>query len=789
MYRFNSFTQKANDVLNLAIKAAENFGHTYIGSEHILIGVLKENTSYGAELLSEKGIALESVEQIIKDNTGVGNPTALSPNDFTPTAKRILEIAFQLARGMRNSFVGTEHLLLALLRESDSAAVKILNACGVDENAFTEELVNDLSRPESEFRGSKGGKKGKSSTPTLDEFGTDLTEKARSGGIDPVIGREKEISRAIQILCRRTKNNPCLIGEPGVGKTAVAEGLAIKIAKGEVPANLADKEIYLLDLTALVAGTQFRGQFEGRIKGLVDEVKSEGNIILFIDEVHNLVGTGDSEGTMNAANILKPALSRGEIQVIGATTFNEYRKYIEKDAALERRFQPIKIEEPSVEDAYRMLLGIKAYYENYHKVQMSDSLVYKAVTMSERYITDRYLPDKAIDLLDEACTCANLRNPAISEYQLKLKEKNDLLERIDALSQPDPDENEEIDYELISNLKAETMKLDGVLPDLAEKAKDNQVVEADLAKVVSLWTGIPAAKIEAGDIKRLASLEDELKKHIVGQDEAISKLAAAVRRGRVQISPRKRPQSFIFVGPTGVGKTELVKQLAMYLFDSPESLIRLDMSEYMEKFSVSRIIGSPPEKVRRKPYSVILFDEIEKAHKDVLNILLQILDEGRITDSQGRTVNFENTIIVMTSNAGSTDTASLGFGKSSNDINKDVTMKALERFLRPEFLGRVDEIITFNNLTFEDFEKIARIMLDELVESLKDKAIELVYDDSVPVFIAKEAFGSKKNARGIRDCVRRDVEDLLASQIVFNQDREIKRFALTANEKIQVSID
>ena len=649
----------------------------------------------------------------------------------------------------------------------------------------------------------KKGKKGRKDDPRkfLNNYCNNLTAKAKRGEIDAIIGREKEISRAIQILCRRTKNNPCLIGEPGVGKTAVAEGLAIKIAKGEVPANLADKEIYLLDLTALVAGTQFRGQFEGRIKGLVDEVKSEGNIILFIDEVHNLVGTGDSEGTMNAANILKPALSRGEIQVIGATTFNEYRKYIEKDAALERRFQPIKIEEPSVEDAYRMLLGIKAYYENYHKVQMSDSLVYKAVTMSERYITDRYLPDKAIDLLDEACTCANLRNPAISEYQLKLKEKNDLLERIDALSQPDPDENEEIDYELISNLKAETMKLDGVLPDLAEKAKDNQVVEADLAKVVSLWTGIPAAKIEAGDIKRLASLEDELKKHIVGQDEAISKLAAAVRRGRVQISPRKRPQSFIFVGPTGVGKTELVKQLAMYLFDSPESLIRLDMSEYMEKFSVSRIIGSPPgyvgydeagqltEKVRRKPYSVILFDEIEKAHKDVLNILLQILDEGRITDSQGRTVNFENTIIVMTSNAGSTDTASLGFGKSSHDINKDVTMKALERFLRPEFLGRVDEIITFNNLTFEDFEKIARIMLDELVESLKDKAIELVYDDSVPVFIAKEAFGSKKNARGIRDCVRRDVEDLLASQIVFNQDREIKRFALTANEKIQVSID
>lgn len=680
------------------------------------------------------------------------------------------------------------------------------NAEGAQTLPFASLFGNNSSENETKdgkSSGRKKGKKGREEDPRkfLNNYCNNLTAKAKRGEIDAIIGREKEISRAIQILCRRTKNNPCLIGEPGVGKTAVAEGLAIRIAKGEVPANLADKEIYLLDLTALVAGTQFRGQFEGRIKGLVDEVKSEGNIILFIDEVHNLVGTGDSEGTMNAANILKPALSRGEIQVIGATTFNEYRKFIEKDAALERRFQPIKIEEPSVEDAYRMLIGIKSYYENYHKVQMSDSLVYKAVTMSERYITDRYLPDKAIDLLDEACTCANLRNPAISEYQIKLKEKDNLLEQIDALSQPDPDENDEIDYEQISKLKAETMKLDEILPSLAEKAKDNQVVEADLAKVVSLWTGIPAAKIEAGDIKRLASLEDELKKHIVGQDEAISKLAAAVRRGRVQISPRKRPQSFIFVGPTGVGKTELVKQLAMYLFDSPESLIRLDMSEYMEKFSVSKIIGSPPgyvgydeagqltEKVRRKPYSVVLFDEIEKAHKDVLNILLQILDEGRITDSQGRTVSFENTIIVMTSNAGSTDTASLGFGKSANDINKDVTMKALERFLRPEFLGRVDEIISFNTLSFDDFEKIARIMLDELTESLKDKAIELVYDDSVPVFIAREAFGSKKNARGIRDCVRRDVEDLLASQIVFNQDREIKRFTLSANEKIQVRID
>lgn len=667
---------------------------------------------------------------------------------------------------------------------------------------FDNESKDDATPKTGKKGAKKRGKKGRQedSRKFLNNYCNNLTAKAKKGEIDAIIGREKEIARAVQILCRRTKNNPCLIGEPGVGKTAIAEGLAIKIAKGEVPARLADKEIYLLDLTALVAGTQFRGQFEGRIKGLVDEVKSEGNIILFIDEVHNLVGTGDSEGTMNAANILKPALSRGEIQVIGATTFNEYRKYIEKDAALERRFQPIKVEEPSLEEAYRMLLGIKSYYENYHKVQISDSLVYKAVTMSERFVTDRYLPDKAIDLLDEACTAANLRNSAISEYQLKLEEKNSLLERIDTLSEP-TEENAEIDYELISNLKAQTMKLDEVLPELAEKAKDNQVIEADLAKVVSLWTGIPASKIEAGDIKKLASLEDELKKHVVGQDEAISKLAAAVRRGRVQISPRKRPQSFIFVGPTGVGKTELVKQLANYLFDSPESLIRLDMSEFMEKFSVSRIIGSPPgyvgyddagqltEKVRRKPYSVILFDEIEKAHKDVLNILLQILDEGRITDAQGRTVNFENTIIIMTSNAGSTDTASLGFGKSDNEINRDVTMKALERFLRPEFLGRVDEIINFNTLTFADFEKIARIMLDELAEGLKDKAIELVYDDSVPVYIAKKTYGSKKNARGIRDCVRRDVEDLLAELIVFHQDTQINRFTLTAGEKIEAVIN
>ncbi|MDY5377477.1 MAG: ATP-dependent Clp protease ATP-binding subunit [Eubacterium coprostanoligenes] len=679
------------------------------------------------------------------------------------------------------------------------------NADGAQTMPFSEMMNNIMGGSESSTEEPK--KKGKrnhkrsqdESRKFLNSYCNNLTEKAKKGGIDNIIGRESEIERAVQILCRRTKNNPCLIGEPGVGKTAIAEGLAIKIAKGEVPARLMDKEIYLLDLTALVAGTQFRGQFEGRIKGLVDEVKHEGNIILFIDEVHNLVGTGDSEGTMNAANILKPALSRGEIQVIGATTFNEYRKYIEKDAALERRFQPIKVEEPSIDDAYRMLLGIKNYYEDYHKVKINDSLVYKAVTMSERFVTDRYLPDKAIDLLDESCTCANLRNPAISRYQMLIEKKNNLMDNIDKLSEPE--EGEQIDYELISKLKSQLINIDNEIPEVEEKAKDNQVLEADLAKVISLWTGIPASKVEQSDINKLASLDNELKSHIIGQDEAIEKVANAVRRGRIQISPKKRPQSFIFVGPTGVGKTELVKQLANALFDSPDNLIRLDMSEFMEKFSVSRIIGSPPgyvgyddagqltEKVRRKPYSVILFDEIEKAHKDVLNILLQILDEGRITDAQGRVVNFENTVIIMTSNAGSTDQNTMGFGKSADDINREVTMKALERFLRPEFLGRVDEIIIFNKLTFDNFEKIAKIMLDELVPSLKDKGIDLVYEDSVPVYLAKKAYGSKKNARGLRDAVRRDIEEKLANTIVFNNDIDIKKITLTGTDEISVKIN
>ena len=641
-----------------------------------------------------------------------------------------------------------------------------------------EDAPDNNSRNDKKSR-SKGERKNKK-LKFLPLYCTDLTKRAREGKIDRIIGRENEIYRTIQILCRRSKNNPCLIGEPGVGKTAIAEGLALKIASGDVPAKLADKEIHLLDLTSLVAGTQFRGQFEGRVKGLVEEVKAQGNIILFIDEVHNLVGTGgDSEGSMNAANILKPALSRGEVQIIGATTFTEYRKYIEKDAALERRLQTVKIEEPSIDDTYKMLAGIKSYYENYHKVQISDALVYRAVTLSERFITDRFLPDKAIDLLDEACTCANLRNKNISEYENKLNEKADLIVREQDLME----ETENPDYEAIAKVKSDIMQCEARINQLIPLVENSPVTEDDLAKVIQLWTGIPAQKIVESDLRRLADLDKKLKAKIIGQDDAVDAVATAIRRGRVQISPRRRPSSFIFVGPTGVGKTELVKQLANELFDTPETLIRLDMSEFMEKHSVSRIIGSPPgyvgydeagqltEKVRRKPYSVILFDEIEKAHPDVMNILLQILDEGKITDAQGRTVNFENTVIVMTSNAGSSSgDGVLGFGKTKTEASADRAMKALREFLRPEFIGRVDEVVVFNELTEDDFRKIAVLMLDEFKEPLSSKGIEFSYTDEAVNLLASESVGGTRGARDLRNNIRRSVEDKIASKIIDSVD-------------------
>lgn len=657
-----------------------------------------------------------------------------------------------------------------------------------EQDGFTD--VPDTEVKEKGKGKNKGEKKSKK-RKYLPLYCTNLTRKAQEGKIDRIIGRDNEIYRTIQILCRRSKNNPCLIGEPGVGKTAIAEGLALRIANGEVPAKLANKEIQLLDLTSLVAGTQFRGQFEGRVKGLVEEVKAEGNIILFIDEVHNLVGTGgDSEGSMNAANILKPALSRGEVQIIGATTFTEYRKYIEKDAALERRLQPVKVEEPSIEDTYKMLLGIKDYYENYHKVQISDNLVHSAVTLSERFINDRFLPDKAIDLLDEACTCANLRNKNISEYENKLNEKADLIIR-----EQDLMEAEEPDYEAIAKVKQDIMQCETRINQLIPLVENSPVTEEDLARVIQLWTGIPAQKIVESDLRRLVDLDKKLKAKVIGQDEAVDVVAKAVRRGRICVSPRRRPSSFIFVGPTGVGKTELVKQLANELFDTPETLIRLDMSEFMEKHSVSRIIGSPPgyvgydeagqltEKVRRKPYSVLLFDEIEKAHPDVMNILLQILDEGKITDAQGRTVSFENTVIVMTSNAGSSRSeGALGFGKTQGDVNKEKALKALREFLRPEFLGRVDEIVVFNDLDEEAFKKIAVLMLDEFKEPLRDKGITFTYTDEAVAELAKDSVGGTRGARDLRNNIRRKVEDKIAEKIIDNIDTPVTSITVDVND-------
>ena len=631
--------------------------------------------------------------------------------------------------------------------------------------------------------GAKNGKAGKKPPRRkyLDTYCENLTAKARDGRLDDIIGRDREIYRTIQILSRRQKNNPCLIGEAGVGKTAIAEGIAERIARGQVPAQLKDKELYLLDLTALVAGTQFRGQFEQRVKGLLNEVKQAGNVILFIDEIHTITAAGESEGAMNAGNILKPALSRGEIQVIGATTFSEYRKYIEKDQALERRFQPVRVEEPSIADTIAVMNGIKRYYEAYHHVQVPAGVVQAAVTLSERYITDRYLPDKAIDLLDEACASCNLAHPEISAYLEARKE-------LDALKQEETEmesasTNEAIDYEAVAERKTRIAQLEAELPAKQAAASEIQVTMDDLARVIELWTGIPAVKIRETEYVRLATLEEELKKKVIGQDEAVHLVAQAVKRSRADLAGRRRPASFIFVGPTGVGKTELVKQLAGQLFSGPDPLIRLDMSEYMEKYAVSRMIGSPPgyvgyeeagqltEKVRRRPYSVVLFDEIEKAHPDVLNILLQILDEGKINDAQGRTVDFSNTVICMTSNAGSSEqgTGGLGFNKSAGEMTADKTMKALRQFLRPEFLGRVDEVIVFQPLGSETLEKIAALMLEEYRPGMEAKGIAYRYTPAALKALVAQCEGGKFGARDLRRIIRKTVEDEAANRIVDGQ--------------------
>ena len=662
---------------------------------------------------------------------------------------------------------------------------------------------SDSRRSEGERQTPKNSKR-----KFLDNYCIDLTQRAKEGKLDRMVGREEELERVIQILNRRQKNNPCLIGEPGVGKTAIAEGLAQRIANGDVPVKLKEKQVFLLDLTALVAGTQFRGQFESRMKGLIEEIRKQGNVILVIDEVHNIVGAGDAEGSMNAANILKPALSRGEIQVIGATTFTEYRKHIEKDSALERRFQPVTVGEPSIEDSVQILRGIAPYYEDYHGVRISDEMCRQAVVLSERYITDRFLPDKAIDLIDEACSDVNLKHPDISRrMELERDLENIRFER-EALMSADAPRGQELTDEMldkryarIAELRSREMQREAELRELDAKPRPALTVD-NLARIIELWTKIPASTIREDELERLAKLDERLKAHIIGQDEAVDAVCAAIRRSRVGLKVKRKPVSFIFVGPTGVGKTELVKRLAADMFDSPESLIRLDMSEFMEKFAVSRIIGSPPgyvgydeagqltEKIRRKPYSVVLFDEIEKAHPDVMNILLQILDDGHITDAQGRNINFENTIIVMTTNAGSSNkTGSVGFGGSLSDMSKERAMKALNEFLRPEFINRVDEVVCFNQLTEANFRDIAALMLGELRDVMAEKGAALTWDESLIDYLVKEAYSVTYGARNLRRTIQKKVEDEIARFIVSNRGREIRNIHLSADGQQKLLIE
>ncbi|MDE5974419.1 MAG: ATP-dependent Clp protease ATP-binding subunit [Eubacterium sp.] len=789
MYRFNYFTQKASEVLNLAIKAAENLGHNYVGSEHILLALVKEEAGVAYSVLDGKGVTAEDIEKFIKNNIGVGNPTRLTPDDFTPRSKRILDVAFQIARSMLHSFVDTEHLLLALLREDDSYAVRFLNSAGIDENQLFEQVVSSVGRgttPNTES--GRRGRNAKSKTPTLDEFGKDLTALAKEGKIDPVIGRAEEIERVIQILSRRTKNNPCLIGEPGVGKTAIAEGLALKIVRGEVPELLADKKLVALDLTSMVAGTKYRGDFEERIKKAMDEVAGAKDVILFIDEVHTIMGAGAAEGATDAANILKPSLARGEIQVIGATTIDEYRKNIEKDAALERRFQPVTVGEPTEEETVEILKGIRDKYEAHHKVKISDGAINDAVKLSSRYIADRFLPDKAIDLIDEAASRVRLKAYTVPD-NLKEMEKE-----LVSLEEEKASAVRAQNYEQAAEIRDREKSLKTLLDEEKEKWKNlsshqvKEITTEDIAKVVSSWTGIPAAQITKEESERLLSLEKILHERIVGQDKAVSGVARAIRRGRAGLKNLKRPiGSFIFLGPTGVGKTELCKTLAETMFGNEDAIIKLDMSEYMEKHTVSKLIGSPPgyvgfdeggqltEKIRRKPYSVVLFDEIEKAHTDVFNMLLQILEDGVLTDSQGRKVSFKNAVIIMTSNVGAekiTDPkAALGFGGSSDSAKniEQLVMNDLKKTFKPEFLNRIDEIIVFNQLEKDDIKEIARRMLKSLKKQLNELGTDIEFTDAAIDAIADAGFDKVYGARPLRRAIQTKIEDKLSELILENK--------------------
>ncbi|MBQ9743063.1 MAG: ATP-dependent Clp protease ATP-binding subunit [Ruminococcus sp.] len=800
MYSFKGFTQKANDALNISIEQAGSMGHTYVGTEHILLGLIMEGSGVAAATLTECGLSEQAMQDKIKEYVGVGEQISLSPDDFTPRTKRVLQAAVVVSAKIGHSFVGTEHLLIAVLSEQDSYAVRFLEELGVSPSTLMTTLRQSLNEGSSEgFPSEKGDPVSRSGAnskhKTLDQFGRDLTQAAKNGEIDPVIGREDEILRVIQILSRRTKNNPVLIGEPGVGKTAVAEGLALKIAEGEVPDLLKDKRVISLNLTGMIAGTKYRGDFEDRIKNVIDELKSSGDVILFIDELHTIVGAGSAEGSADAANILKPSLAKGDFRVIGATTLEEYRKYIEKDAALERRFQPVRVEEPTQEESVLILQGLRDRYEAHHKVSISDEAIRASVELSARYIADRYLPDKAIDLIDESASRISLQTHTAPDTV------KDTLQRIEDIDKEMSEAVSEQDFERAATLRDEQKTLRSQLEKQKKQWEEDssntraQVTAEDIAKTVSDWSGIPVSELSKEESDRLLALEDELHSRVIGQDEAVVSVARAVRRSRAGLKDPNRPiGSFIFLGPTGVGKTELTKALAHSMFGDDNAMLRLDMSEYMEKHTVAKLIGSPPgyvgydeggqltERVRRKPYSVILFDEIEKAHPDVFNMLLQILEDGRLTDSQGRTVSFRNTIIIMTSNVGArlitSDSTSLGFTPDSKAVSEDklreTVMSELKKVFRPEFLNRVDDIIVFKKLKSEEIEQIATLMLSTLSDRLEALGTKLQVTPAAVSQIAKEGFDDAYGARPLRRAITTKIEDPLSEKLLRGDLKDTK---------------
>ncbi len=792
MYRFNGFTQKANTALNMAIEAAQEFGHTYIGTEHIVLGLLREGTGVAAVVLNTHGVEAPDYADAITSAEPCGQATRLSPEDLTPRSKKTIELAVMEAARLRSGYVGTEHLLLAVIRDAGSVAMRLLAAMNIHARDLAEDLYRSINAVPEETADKGAGHappnpKSNSKTPTLDQFGRDLTQAAKDGKIDPVIGRVAEIDRVIQILSRRTKNNPCLIGEPGVGKTAIAEGLARKIAADEVPELLRGKRVITLDLTGMIAGTKYRGDFEERIKNAIDEVMKAGDIILFIDEVHTIIGAGSAEGAVDAANILKPSLARGELQIIGATTLDEYRRHIEKDAALERRFQPITVGEPSEEEAVQILRGLRDKYEAHHKVKITDEALEAAVSLSSRYIADRFLPDKAIDLIDEAASKVRLK-AFTPPADLRLLE-----EQLKSLAEEKKSAVNEQDFERAAKLRDEEKDVQAQLDEQRAAFQEQnsgitgEVSAADIAQIVSEWAGIPVTQLTQEESERLLHMEDILHERLVGQEEAVSAVSRAIRRGRVGLKDPKRPiGSFIFLGPTGVGKTELCKALAQVMFGDENAMVRLDMSEYMEKHTVSRLVGSPPgyigydeggqltEKIRRKPYAVVLFDEIEKAHPDVFNMLLQILDDGILTDSQGRRVDFKNTVIIMTSNVGARhlteQTVAFGFGgqreEATDQRAKEHVLSELKQLFKPEFLNRVDDIIVFSKLTQPQIEEIAKRMLMSLENRMKDMAMSVRVTEKAIETVAQEGFDPVYGARPLRRAIQSKIEDPLAEKLL-----------------------